>query len=46
MINTKDVTKAKAKYQGKSLSFNKVFMYQKGLKIEVYESNAQITQKY
>jgi hypothetical protein len=26
-IDTKDITKARAKYQGKSLGFNEVFMY-------------------
>ena len=42
VINTEDVTRARAKYQGKLLGFNKVFIYQKNLKIEVYKSNPQI----
>ena len=46
MINTKDVAKARAKYQRKSPGFNKVFMYRKGTKMEVYKSNPQIAQKY
>ena len=39
-INTEDVARAKAEYQGKSLGFNKVFIYQKGSKMEVYKSNS------
>jgi hypothetical protein len=46
MINTKDIMKARAEYQGKSPGFNKVFIYQKGTKMEVYKSNPQIAQKY
>ena len=45
-IDTEDVARARAKYQEKSLGFNKVFIYQKGLKMEVYKSNPQIAQKY
>ena len=42
-IDTKDVARARAEYQRKSPSFNKVFVYQKGSKMEVYKSNPQIT---
>ena len=38
-IDTKDTTKARAKYKGKSLGFNKVFIYQKGLKVVVYKGS-------
>ena len=41
-IDTEDVTRARAKYQRKSPGFNKVFIYWKGLKMEVYKSNPQI----
>ena len=39
VIDTKDATKARAKYKGKSLGFDKVFIYQKGLKVVVYKSS-------
>ena len=39
MIDTEDVAKARAEYQGKSLGFNEVFVYWKGTKMEVYKSN-------
>jgi hypothetical protein len=38
-IDAKNVAKAKAEYQGKSLGFNEVFMYQKGSKVKVYKRN-------
>ena len=38
-INAKDTIKAKAKYKKKLLGFNKVFMYQKGLKVVVYKGS-------
>ena len=41
-INTKDTTKARAEYKEKLLSFNKVFVYQKGLKVVVYKGSLQI----
>jgi hypothetical protein len=46
MIDTEDVAKARAEYQGKSPGFNEVFVYQKGTKMEVYKSNPQIARKY
>ena len=36
----------KLNIQKKSPGFNEVFIYQKDLKVEVYKSNHQITQKY
>ena len=39
VINTKDATKARAKYKGKSLGFNKVFIYRKGSKVVVYKGS-------
>ena len=45
-INTKDVARARAEYQGKSPGFNEVFVYRKGSKMEVYKSNPQIARKY
>ena len=38
-IDTKDTTKAKAEYKGKSLSFDEVFIYQKGSKMVVYKGS-------
>ena len=38
-IDTEDVARVRAEYQGKLLGFNKVFIYWKGSKIEVYKSN-------
>ena len=38
-IDTKDTTKARAKYKGKSLGFNEVFIYRKGLKVVVYKGS-------
>ena len=38
-IDAKDTIKAKAEYKGKSLGFNKVFMYWKGLKVVVYKGS-------
>ena len=46
VIDTKDAAKAKAEYKGKLLGFNKVFIYQKGLKVVVYKGSLQIAQKY
>ena len=45
-INTEDTIKARTKYKGKLLGFNKVFVYQKSLKVVVYKGSLQITQKY
>jgi hypothetical protein len=45
-IDTKDVVRARAEYQGKSPGFNEVFVYRKGLKMEVYKRNHQIARKY
>ena len=38
-INAENAVKVKAKYKGKSLGFNEVFIYQKGLKVVVYKSS-------
>ena len=45
-IDTEDIARARAEYQEKSPGFNKVFIYRKGSKMEVYKSNPQIAQKY
>ena len=39
VINTKDTIKARAEYKGKSLGFNVVFIYQKGLKVVEYKGS-------